>query len=448
MKGSDLLTIFAGNLVIDLYTKRAPKESKNFIKLCKAKYYNFAPFYNVQKDFIVELGDPLYPIRQEGCSAWGLADPPGGKSFETTKNKLPQNKLGAVSFITQPSITAPYANYATSLFTITLKDIEDKNFFKNGVVFGQVAEGFEILETINSAYLDDDHRPLQDIRIHHAYILEDPFDDIEGLVIPPRSPQPSVEQLATVKLDDTEYIDLDDREELTEEQLKEKESRDADSKALTLEIIGDLPSAEVKPMENVLFVCKLNPLTRDDDLEIIFSRFGKIISCEVMKSKDTGESLQYAFIEYEEKKSCEAAYFKMDGVLIDDRRIHVDFSQSVSRLSDAWRKETNEKRQNSSETLRSNTGQNYRHSNRDSSYWRNNDNKNYSSHSKYRHGAERSPGGINREYSPKHRGKPPTSESHRDYSRRDERYYDRRREDRYRDDRYREDRYKARERQR
>lgn len=46
----------------------------------------------------------------------------------------------------------------------------------------------------------------------------------------------------------------------------------------------------------------------------------------------TGDSLQYAFIEFSNSKECEAAYFKMDNVLIDDRRIHVDFSQSVSKL--------------------------------------------------------------------------------------------------------------------
>lgn len=40
--------------------------------------------------------------------------------------------------------------------------------------------------------------------------------------------------------------------------------------------LGDLPDAEVKPPENVLFVCKLNPVTTDEDLEIIFSRFGSI----------------------------------------------------------------------------------------------------------------------------------------------------------------------------
>lgn len=68
------------------------------------------------------------------------------------------------------------------------------------------------------------------------------------------------------------------------------------------------------------------------------------MSCEVIRDKRTGDSLQYAFIEYENQKDCEQAYFKMQGVLIDDHRIHVDFSQSVSKLSDTWRTATNNKR--------------------------------------------------------------------------------------------------------
>ncbi|KAH8281201.1 hypothetical protein KR054_005136, partial [Drosophila jambulina] len=75
--------------------------------------------------------------------------------------------------------------------------------------------------------------------------------------------------------------------------------------------------------------------TTDDDLEIIFSRFGVVKGCEVIRDRKTGDSLQYAFVEFEDQKSCEAAYFKMDNVLIDDRRIHVDFSQSVSKVT--WR---------------------------------------------------------------------------------------------------------------
>ncbi len=33
-----------------------------------------------------------------------------------------------------------------------------------------------------------------------------------------------------------------------------------------------------------------------------------------------------------QEEHCENAYFKMDNVLIDDRRIHVDFSQSVAKV--------------------------------------------------------------------------------------------------------------------
>jgi peptidyl-prolyl cis-trans isomerase-like 4 len=47
-----------GDLVIDLYTKQCPKATKNFLKLCKIKYFNNCLFFNIQKDFIVQTGDP------------------------------------------------------------------------------------------------------------------------------------------------------------------------------------------------------------------------------------------------------------------------------------------------------------------------------------------------------------------------------------------------------
>ncbi|PHH70615.1 hypothetical protein CDD82_7017 [Ophiocordyceps australis] len=125
---------------------------------------------------------------------------------------------------------------------------------------------------------------------------------------------------------------------------KQLRERKAAIQAVQLELMGDLPYAEVEPPENVLFVCKLNPVTQDEDLNLIFSRFGKIQSCEIIRDAKTKDSLQYAFIEFKEKAACEAAYFKMQDVLIDDRRIHVDFSQSVKKLSDAWRKAANKQR--------------------------------------------------------------------------------------------------------
>lgn len=112
--------------------------------------------------------------------------------------------------------------------------------------------------------------------------------------------------------------------------LEEINAREAKSRAVVLEILGDIPDADIAPPKNVLFVCKLNPVTEQDDLKIIFSRFGTVNSCDVIRDYKTGDSLQYAFVEFETEDACNEAYFRMQNVLIDDRRIHVDFCQSVS----------------------------------------------------------------------------------------------------------------------
>jgi peptidyl-prolyl cis-trans isomerase-like 4 len=152
-----------------------------------------------------------------------------------------------------------------------------------------------------------------------------------GLEIPPQSPQLTGELLKSHRIGVAE--DVDDTDGMTAEEIDELiRDREAKERALVLEMVGDIPDADVKPPENVLFVCKLNPVTREEDLEVIFSRFGAIVSCEVIRDQKSGESLQYAFVEFERESDCEKAYFKMDNVLIDDRRIHVDFSQSVSKI--------------------------------------------------------------------------------------------------------------------
>ncbi|KAF3772914.1 Peptidyl-prolyl cis-trans isomerase, partial [Nymphaea thermarum] len=130
-------------------------------------------------------------------------------------------------------------------------------------------------------------------RVKYTYILDDPFDDPPQLaeIIPQASPEgkPPDEVniillnssslapgINDVCLED-DWLPLDetmDPEQL-EESMREKE---AHSHAVVLEIIRDIPDAEIKPPENVLFVCKLNPVTQDEDLEIVFSRFGTLTS--------------------------------------------------------------------------------------------------------------------------------------------------------------------------
>ncbi|KAI0133951.1 RNA binding protein [Xylariales sp. AK1849] len=341
---SVLLETSLGDIVIDLLVDYAPKECENFLKLCKLKYYNFSPVHSVQPNFSFQTGDPLGPTSSAsdgGSSIWGLLAGPSKKTFPATFNpKLKHIERGTVSMATAPHPSDPDVRLAGSQFIITLGDNTD---YLDGraSIFGKVVEGFDVLEKINGAITDKDGHPLVDLRIKHTVVLDDPYPDPSGLREPSASPPPSKAQLATVRI--AEDADLD--EEVDEEaEAKKRREGEARAQALTLEMMGDLPFAEVKPPENILFVCKLNPVTTDSDLELIFSRFGTILSCEVIRDKKTGDSLQYAFIEYEEKSGAEGAYFKMQGVLIDDRRIHVDFSQSVSKLSDVWRSGENAKR--------------------------------------------------------------------------------------------------------
>ncbi|KAF2155433.1 cyclophilin-like protein [Myriangium duriaei CBS 260.36] len=347
---SVLLETSAGDITIDLFVDEAPKACQNFLKLCQIKYYNFSPVYQVQSDFSFQTGDPIGPDSKDsdgGSSIWGLPDPttrkatrPATSSFEP--EFIPKRKhveRGTVSFATTQSKHDPDQRLAASQFIITLGDNVDQLDGK-AAIFGVVVEGFDALEKINTSFVDRDGRPLKDIRILHTVVLDDPSGDIPGIEEPLKSPVPSKAQLATVRIAYDEELEENTDPEALEKLRREREAR---AQALTLELIGDLPSADVTPPEQVLFVCKLNPVTQDEDLNLIFSRFGKILSCEVIRDRKSGDSLQYAFIEFASKEDCERAYFKMQGVLIDDHRIHVDFSQSVSRLADSWRDTTKSK---------------------------------------------------------------------------------------------------------
>jgi len=317
-----------GIFTVDLFIEERPKVCKNFLKLCKVKFYNLCLFHSIQSNFVAQTGDTSETGTSGGESIYRRLYGDQARFFEG--DILPKIKHASKGIL---SMASAGDNMFGSQFFVTLADNLESLDANQHCVFGKVVEGFETIETLNETICDKDNRPYQDIRITHTVVLDDPFPDPPELEIPDRSPEPSTEMKigsgsrigADEDLDDDEGMTEKEREEL----MKEKEAK---AQATILEMVGDLPEADCAPPENVLFVCKLNAVTTDDDLEIIFSRFGKVVSCEVIRDHKTGDSLQYAFVEFEDKDACEKAYFKMDNVLIDDRRIHVDFSQSVSKF--------------------------------------------------------------------------------------------------------------------
>lgn len=331
-----------GNFILNLFTEGAPKASFNFLKLCKINYYAYSIFLRCEANFLLQGGDPSN-TGKGGESLWQLLTGNYSKRFfedEIDIKKRRHEMRGTLS------MAAAGKDKNASQFFVTLADNLD---FLDGTctIFGQLtSSNFGGEENVdndeffdyfnNELFCDESGRPFQDVFIIKTVVLSDPFPDPEGfdkLIIKESEPTESFLKAKRIGAHES----LDDFKGKTEEEIEEElRESTAKSNALVLEIIGDLPSADVKPPENVLFVCKLNPITQSDDLKMIFSRFGPIASCEVIKDRDTGASLGYAFIEFEERSACEQAYLKMDNVLIDDKRVKVDFSQSVSKLHRQW----------------------------------------------------------------------------------------------------------------
>ncbi|KAF6207464.1 hypothetical protein GE061_015910 [Apolygus lucorum] len=256
-----------GDITVDLFTDRRPQTCKNFLKLCKIKYYNFCLFHTIQANFIAQTGDPT-GSGTGGESIFGVVHGSEKKYYEAEKiPKIKHNKPGLLSMVNCGN------SMLGSQFFLTLGP--DLPSLDEHCVFAEVTEGLDILVKLNDAICDHQHRPYQDIRITHTVILEDPYEDIPGLLVPDASPQASSLETCVTRIGADEKIN--DEEGLTVGQLEEvKAEREAKARATILEIVGDLPDADFAPPENVLFVCKLNPVTTDDDLEIIFSRFGKV----------------------------------------------------------------------------------------------------------------------------------------------------------------------------
>ena len=87
--------------------------------------------------------------------------------------RIKHQKLGTLSMVNNGNTCHG------SQFFITLGEELD---YLDGqhTVFGEVAEGHDILMKFNEAYCDKEGRPYQDIRVYHTVVLEDPFPDPEG----------------------------------------------------------------------------------------------------------------------------------------------------------------------------------------------------------------------------------------------------------------------------
>ncbi len=195
---SVLVETSKGELVIDLFATESPIASMNFLKLCKLKQYNDCKFFSVQKDFAVQTGDPsntgeggksIYSFLSRDETEEKDENEHFGRFFkdEITVDKeqnirLKHDHIGTVS-------CANFGREDTnqSQFLITTRDSVPDLDGKH-TIFGRVMEGLDVLQRINEAYCDENGRPWQNIRIKRTTVLDDPFEDPEGM---PKAPDES-----------------------------------------------------------------------------------------------------------------------------------------------------------------------------------------------------------------------------------------------------------------
>lgn len=188
-KAGEELAVFhtnMGDIKFRLFPEVAPKAVENFKKHIQDGYYNGIIFHRVIEDFMIQGGDPTGTGRG-GESIWG-------ENFEDEFSPYFRNIRGALSMAN----AGPNTN--GSQFFIVHEPLIDESIIKQmrkageesypkevieayktlrgafwldfkHTVFGQVCEGYEVVDAIAKVETDGADKPLKDVVIESAEII-------------------------------------------------------------------------------------------------------------------------------------------------------------------------------------------------------------------------------------------------------------------------------------
>lgn len=161
-KGYVQLHTTHGDLNIELHCDIAPRACENFITLCERGYYNGVAFHRNIRNFMIQGGDPT-GTGKGGESIWG-------KPFKDEVNsKLLHSGRGVVSMANSGAHTNG------SQFFILYKSAIHLNF--KHTVFGGVVGGLPTLSVMEKVPVDDDDRPLEEIKINSVSVFVNPYSE-------------------------------------------------------------------------------------------------------------------------------------------------------------------------------------------------------------------------------------------------------------------------------
>ena len=142
-----------GKITVELFEKEMPVTAGNFRKLVEKGFYNGVIFHRIIPDFMIQGGDP---------TGTGMGGPGYSIKDEFTKNN--RNDRGTLSMAN----AGP--NTGGSQFFINL--VNNNYLDRKHPVFGKVVSGIEVVDAIAKVKTNSQDRPLEDVVIEKAEILE------------------------------------------------------------------------------------------------------------------------------------------------------------------------------------------------------------------------------------------------------------------------------------
>jgi peptidyl-prolyl cis-trans isomerase A (cyclophilin A) len=146
-----------GNFKVKLYADKAPKTVENFVSLAEGTktgkpFYDGTVFHRVIPDFMVQAGDP------EGTGRGG----PGYKFADEFHPSLKHTKPGILSMAN----AGPNTNGSQFFITVAATGWLDNKH----TVFGEVTEGYPVVEKISKLPRGAQDRPVKEVRINSVKI--------------------------------------------------------------------------------------------------------------------------------------------------------------------------------------------------------------------------------------------------------------------------------------
>ena len=139
-----------------------PKHRDNFVKLAKSGFYDGLLFHRVINGFMIQGGDPQSKNAKAGQQLGG-GDP--GYTIPAEFNAALKHKRGALAAARTPDQVNPAKASSGSQFYIVQPEKGTHFLDMNYTVFGEVTEGFDVIDKISLAQKDQSDRPLKDIKM-------------------------------------------------------------------------------------------------------------------------------------------------------------------------------------------------------------------------------------------------------------------------------------------